>query len=168
MPNSQRGFSYAIVLIAVIVLAITAEVAVQTTAQVMKREREAELLFRGNQYRRAIKSYYEAGAGIKLYPPSLEDLLVDPRFQGRHHIRQLYPDPMDRQGQGTWALIRSSDGGIKGVASKSEGEPLKQANFPPGMERFAGAGSYTAWRFEHVPALTRPQASQPTPAVAPR
>ena len=165
----QRGFSYAVLLIAVIVIALAAEVAVQTTAQVMKREREAELLYRGDQYRRAIKSYYESSVGIKRYPPSLEDLLIDPRSVGRRHIRQLYPDPMDRKGKGEWTLIRATDGGIKGVASTSGDKPLKQANFPPGMEGFTGAATYAAWVFEYnltVTGISAPFAV-PSPKAAP-
>ncbi len=154
--NSQRGFSYAVLLIAIVVIALAAEVAVQTTATVMKREREAELLYRGDQYRRAIKSYYESGAGIKRYPPALEDLLSDPRSAGRYHIRRLYPDPMDRTGKGEWKLIRATDGGIKGVASNSEETPLKQANFPPGMENFVGASTYASWVFEYLPTTKKP------------
>ena len=150
------GFSYAVLLIAIVVIALAAEVAVQTTATVMKREREAELLYRGDQYRRAIKSYYESGVGIKRYPPALEDLLTDPRSTGRYHIRRLYPDPMDRTGKGEWKLIRATDGGIKGVASSSEDKPLKQANFPPGMESLTGAGTYATWVFEYVPRSGRP------------
>ncbi len=161
--NSQRGFSYAVLLIAIIVIALAAEVAVQTTATVMKREREAELLYRGDQYRRAIKSYYESGAGIKRYPPALEDLLTDPRFIGRYHIRRLYPDPMARDGKGDWQLIRASDGGIKGVASTGHDKPLKQANFPPGLENFSGADSYAAWTFEYTPRA----AGVPVPANVP-
>ncbi len=152
----ECGFSYAVLLIAIIVIALAAEVAVQTTATVMKREREAELLYRGDQYRRAIKSYYESGVGIKRYPPSLEDLLTDPRSTGRYHIRQLYPDPMDRTGKGEWKLIRTTDGGIKGVASSSEETPLKQANFPPGMENFVGASTYASWVFEYLPTTKKP------------
>ncbi len=165
--HRQRGFSYAVLLIAVIVIALAAEVAVQTTSQVMKRDREDELLYRGDQYRRAIKSYYESGVGIKRYPPSLDDLLVDPRFQRRRHIRQLYPDPMDREGKGEWKLIRATDGGIKGVVSSSEDKPLKQANFPAGMERFSGAGTYAAWTFEHVPTMAGARSLQSAPTATP-
>lgn len=64
-------------------------------------------------------------------------------------ILRLYPDPVDREDKGEWKLIRATDGGIKGVASNSEDKPLKQANFPPCMEGFTGAGTYTAWVFEH-------------------
>ncbi len=62
---------------------------------------------------------------------------------------------MDRDGKGEWKLIRATDGGIKGVASSSEDKPLKQASFPPGLEGFTGAGTYTAWTFEYVPAQGR-------------
>lgn len=36
-------------------------------------------------------------------------------------------------------------------AGNSEDKPLKQASFQPGMEGFAGAGTYTTWVFEYSP-----------------
>ena len=52
-----------------------------------------ELLWRGDQYRRAIESYYtKAHAGVAAtYPRTLEDLVKDPRsLQTLRHIRQLF------------------------------------------------------------------------------
>ena len=62
-----------------------------------------------------------------------------------------------------------SDGGIKGVASTSGDKPLKQANFPPGMEGFTGAATYAAWVFEYnltVTGISAPFAV-PSPKAAP-
>ena len=43
-----------------------------------RRDREAQLLWVGNQYRQAIASYYLKGpAGLLQFPPSLDDLLED-------------------------------------------------------------------------------------------
>src|SRR5688500_2410928 len=67
--SKQRGFSYAMVLVAVAVIGIVSEVAYLSTWRMIKVDREAELLFRGQAYRRAIESYYKAN---KVFPRSLE------------------------------------------------------------------------------------------------
>lgn len=166
----QRGFTYAMVLVAVVVLAIFAEVATTTTMRAVQTEREAELLFRGQAYMRAVQSYYEAGTAIKVFPRSLEDLVKDPRFAQKHHLRALYADPMaprkdnaapDQKATGAedWRLIRAADGGISGVASRSTAVPLRSANFPKGLEKFESAKSYADWVFEYKPPLTAPPAA---------
>jgi type II secretory pathway pseudopilin PulG len=152
------------VLAAVVVLGILAEAATLMTSRLVQADREAELLFRGQAYRRAIKSHYEAGGPVKAFPRSLEDLLQDPRFPNKRHIRALYPDPVSRDGKKQWLLIRAPDGGIAGVASASRGEPLKKANFPKGLEKFEGAQSYADWIFEYTP---QPVTQGPVPAGPP-
>jgi type II secretory pathway pseudopilin PulG len=144
------------VLAAVVVVGILAQAAVPLSSRVAQADREAELLFRGQAYRSAIKSYYEAGKPIKAFPRALEDLLDDPRFPRKRHLRTLYPDPMARGGKGEWTLVRAADGGISGVASASGEEPLKQGNFPLDLEQFAGAKAYSDWIFEYRPTATLP------------
>ncbi len=150
--SSQAGFTYVMVLAAVVVVGILAEVAVVLTSRTVKSERETELLFRGTAYRNAIRSFYEAGSPVRAFPRRLEDLLNDPRFPNRHHLRALYPDPMSPDAKGEWLLIRAPDGGIAGVASSSKEEPLKKGNFPMGLEQFTGARTYADWVFEYQPA----------------
>ena len=110
-------------------------------------------------YRNAIRHYY-ATAGR--YPRSLDELLKDPRFAYRSYLRARYPDPMahdpmlkgEESGEsqnGGWRLVRAADGGIAGVASPSRQEPMKKANFPPGLEKFDGAKSYEEWIFVYEP-----------------
>ena len=147
----ERGFSYVMVLAAVVVTGIMAEVATTLTSHEVRVDREAELLFRGRAYQNAIESYYVAGEAVKQLPTKLEDLLKDPRFPKKHHIRQLYSDPMATDEKEEWTLIRGSDGGISGVASKGKDKPIKNANFPPKYDKFAGAESYEDWIFEYVP-----------------
>lgn len=164
-PNSlarQRGFTYAMVLVAVVLVGLVAGVANLTTTRIMQADREAELLFRGQAYRNAIARYH-ALAGR--YPRSLQDLLKDPRLAQRTHLRTLYPDPMAEPAEraapdGGWRLLRAADGGVAGVASKSTRTPLKQAHFAPGLEKFEGAQRYTDWVFEH--------AARPNPPAIPR
>lgn len=149
----QSGFTYIMVLAAVVIIAILAEVATLLSSRIMRADREAELLFRGQAYRNAIKSYYESGKGVKTFPNNLEELLKDSRFAHKRHIRALYPNPMN---DGEWTLVHSGSGGISGVVSSGSEEPLKQANFPLGLEKFEGAASYGEWIFEYVPKKKKP------------
>jgi type II secretory pathway pseudopilin PulG len=138
----ESGYAYVLLLVMVLVLGILAAAGATLTSQEVRRDQEAELLFRGMAYRQALQSYYQASP-LRAYPKRLEDLLQDPRVQHRQHLRKLYPDPF---GEG-WSLVLSADGGITGVASRSKQEPLKQAGFPQGMESFEGAKSYADWVF---------------------
>jgi type II secretory pathway pseudopilin PulG len=152
----ERGFTYTMVLVAIVVIGILAGVANISTAHVVQRDREEELMFRGIAYRNAIQHYY---AVARRYPRSLSDLVKDSRFAHHIYLRTLYADPMaGREGEersksenGGWQLIRAADGGIAGVASHSRQKPIKKANFPPGFENFEGAKSYAEWAFEYAP-----------------
>jgi len=46
---------------------------------------------------------------------------------------------------------RAVDGGIQGVASSSELEPLKKANFPKRWKDFEQAKTYRDWVFQYIP-----------------
>lgn len=165
--SNQRGFTYVMVLVAVIALGILMEVATIHTSRAQQAEREAELLYRGLAYRNAIKSYYEAGKPVKTYPKSLEDLVKDPRSAHKRHLRALYPDPITK-GKAEWLVVRAIDGGISGVASTSKDAPIKTANFPIGLERLEGAKSYAEWIFEYVPSQALVPAKPPTTPPAAR
>lgn len=114
---------------------------------VSRREKEAELLFVGDQYRRAIARYHSATPGPeKQYPRRLEDLLADPRFPNTvRHLRRLYRDPVANSP--TWGLVKEGEG-IVGVHSLSERAPFKRAGFPTPYEGFAEAPDYRAWVFK--------------------
>lgn len=148
-------------LVAIVLVGIFAGVANLATSRIMKAEHEEELLFRGQAYRSAIKQFYLAEGH---YPRSLHDLLKDPHFAHRVYLRALYVDPMssedERKVNGGWSLVRAIDGGIAGVASRNKSEPLKQANFPLGLESFEQAKNYSEWIFEY-----RPRAVKGVPAT---
>ena len=59
--------------------------------QAAKREREAELIFRGEQYARAVELYQRRYVGAN--PPDFETM-VDQRF-----LRKMYADPMTEDGE---------------------------------------------------------------------
>lgn len=125
-----------------------------------KREKEAQLLFVGNQYRNAIARYYESTpGGVKSYPRSLEDLLKDPRQPStQRYLRKLFRDPFDAK---EWGLVKAPDGGIAGVYSLSEEKPLKTGNFKLRDAGFEAAQRYADWKFIYSPAA----AAQTTPRI---
>ncbi|PLY00967.1 MAG: hypothetical protein C0622_08030 [Desulfuromonas sp.] len=73
-----------VLLIAVTILGLSAGMAGSSWKIITQRAKEQELLWRGNQIRKAIASYYKTGhAGVQAsYPSSMDDLLRDPRFLG--------------------------------------------------------------------------------------
>jgi type II secretory pathway pseudopilin PulG len=154
----QAGFTYIglLIFIAIAGLGLAAYAEIASTAT--QREKEAELLFRGNQFQAAIASYYKKESR---YPQSLEQLLEDKRYpMPVRHLRKLYVDPMT--GQPNWALVEAPGGGVMGVHSLSEEAPRKTGNFSLKNQEFEGAAHYTEWRFVHSPTgLARPVEKAP-------
>ena len=150
MKREQHGFTYLTVLFLLAImsggLALVGEVWHTSAA----REKEAELLFVGQEYRKAIERYYLSGSGVRQYPKNLADLLRDPRQPGTvRHLRRLYPDPIT--GKDEWGLVKSPDGGFTGVHSLSEGAPLKTAGFAVRDAAFEGKSKYSDWQFVYSP-----------------
>lgn len=142
----QQGFSYVIVMFLVAVLSIISVRAIDVTLTAERRDKEAELIWRGLAYRAAIREYVNSSGTAKDYPETLDDLLDDTRFTvSRSPLRKLYRDPMTEDGK--WELVRNADGKLIGVASRSTRKPLKQAGFPPDLGAFTNAAHYSDWRF---------------------
>ncbi len=156
--RAQAGFTFVGLMVVVAVLGITlAAVGIVWSTEV-RREKEAQLLWVGDQYRKAIMRYR---AGTGRFPMALDDLLLDNQSAApRHFIRQVYPDPMT--GQADWQLVQGPDGGILGVASSSQDTPIKVANFPAQYQEFEKAKTYADWQFVNTPrALRRHRAVRP-------
>ena len=82
----EAGFALAALLVAIAILSVMMLVALPTWRHQVQREKEAELIFRGEQYARAINLYQRKLAGA--FPPSL-DVLVEQKF-----LRKKYKDPI--------------------------------------------------------------------------
>ena len=98
----RRDAGYALltlVLFATLVLlsALTAAPSILTQG---RREREAEMIWRGNQYIRGIRMYYRKTGR---FPQSLEDL-TKPKMGSLRFMRKAYKDPMNPV-DGSWRLI---------------------------------------------------------------
>jgi hypothetical protein len=65
-----------------------------------RREQEQEMIWRGKQYTRGIKLYYQK---LGRFPNSMDDL-VKPKIGNIRFMRQAYKDPMNKE-DGSWRLI---------------------------------------------------------------
>ncbi len=154
MLTGNRGFTYIFVLILMFFIGAGFASAGKVWKQSMQREKEEELLFRGDQIVKGLQSYYYSShGGVNFLPRKLEDLLKDNRFLSiKRHLRKIYTDPMTEDGQ--WDIIRDEAGRIKGVRSKSEKEPLKKKGFPMEYRHFENKKSYREWEFVFTPRKT--------------
>lgn len=170
--RAGAGFVYMGLLVFVAILGIGLSAAGVVFHQQAQREKEAQLLFAGDEIRRAIGLYYELSPGaVKQFPRTLDDLLLDRRYPGvQRYLRRVYVEPMT--GTQDWVLMSAPDGGINGVHSAAQGRPLKTGNFPAGDEDFKDKDSYADWQFAYVvpdvPSDTAPPHNPPAgrPAVS--
>ena len=82
----ERGYAMAALLVAMTVMSIMLGAALPAWRTYAQREKEAELVFRGEQYARAIMLFQRKYANAS--PPNL-DVLVNERF-----LRKKYKDPI--------------------------------------------------------------------------
>ena len=149
----KDGFTYLVLLAAIIIIGISMGAAGKYWQNILQREKEEELLFRGDQYVKAIERYYSSGAQ-QMYPQSIDDLLKDNRTAtGKRYLRQKYKDPITGEDFVEFR-DKTKANRITGVYSSSNKEPLKQSNFPtnpPYFKDFEGKKKYSEWRFVYSP-----------------
>jgi len=100
--GSRRERGYAILLVLFFVtLMLLATISVSPNILTEgRREKEKEMIWRGNQYVRGIKLYYRKTGK---FPTSMEDL-TKPKIGTLRFMRQAYKDPMNAK-DGEWRLI---------------------------------------------------------------
>jgi type II secretory pathway pseudopilin PulG len=86
LQGQHAGYAMVALLIAMAVMAIIMTAAMPVWKTASQREKEAELIFRGQQYARAIELYQRRLPGAM--PPNL-DVLLDQKF-----LRKKYKDPI--------------------------------------------------------------------------
>lgn len=148
--SGQRGVALLALLLAIAALGAGLAAAGTFWHETRQRALETELIFVGQQYRNAIRQYYEAPPG-GVYPPTLDALLRDERAPAiRRYLRRPYRDPLTNVAQ--WGLVQAPQGGIMGVYSLAPDKPIKRAGFPAALGWEAGLGSYAEWKFVYLPA----------------
>lgn len=150
MTSSKRegGFTYLAILFVVAVTGLGIAALGETWSRTRQREKEAELLWIGNQFKQAIGLYYErTPGGVKRYPEKMEELLEDKRFvTTQRYLRRLYPDPIT--GKADWEVIDAPGGGIMGIKSRSPTRTVGLMSTVP---------TYSDWGFTYEPVRTHNQ-----------
>jgi len=165
--RDESGYAMAALLVAMALMALLMSVAMPTWRQANQREKEAELVWRGEQYDRAVQLYRKKFSTPG--PPNL-DILVDQKF-----LRKKYKDPITGSDfelkpvsplgnlpQGAAApgapgpsppQQRRAEGQlIGGVKSKSKAKSIRVLN---------GRDRYDQWEFTYKPYNANPAPQLP-------
>jgi hypothetical protein len=98
--KAEGGYAVLLAIFMVATMLLLAAVATPNIVTQGRRLREQEAIWRGNQYVRAIRLYYQKNGK---YPSSLDDL-TKPNAAGVHFLRKAYREPMNSS-DGSWRLI---------------------------------------------------------------
>jgi type II secretory pathway pseudopilin PulG len=182
--HRRGGYTLIVCVIAITLLSIAVATALPLVSGQIKREKEAELVFRGMQYAEAIRVFQRRFGR----PPATLDELMEVRPRS---IRQLWKDPMTEdgkwvvlvsgvqpppQGQGQNPPPNPAPGGDTAEENDLEGTQQPGAPVGPiigvrsrldkeGMRTFFGANSYGAWRFTVDLLTVRPPGAEGLPGI---
>jgi hypothetical protein len=136
---NQHGVTYLFIMMLVVFLTISLLGMTQQWSVIMKRDREAELIFRGTRIKDAIDLYvadYEIQKATRpnRWPRTLEELT---KKSPKRYLQMAYSDPMTGK---KFDLIKVGEE-LHGVRSTSTDTPYNQVGFK-------GAKTYQAIRFE--------------------
>jgi type II secretory pathway pseudopilin PulG len=139
--SNDRGYAMAALLVSIGVLMIIMSVAMPVWRTQAQREKEAELIFRGEQYARAV-NLYTRKMGPGNFPPSI-DILVQ-----QHFLRKKYKDPMTEDGE--FELITAATAaGQPGLGGRGGQQPGQRGSVgtstglsaPPSSRGRSGTGA---------------------------
>jgi len=103
--RSDRGSAFLIVVFFAAVMLIAAGAATKSLLTEGRRQQEEDLIWRGNQYARAVKLFYRKNGR---FPTSMDEL-TKPQNKIRF-LRRAYEDPVNTE-DGSWRLIYVSPSG---------------------------------------------------------
>src|SRR5262245_45566738 len=131
-----NGYAMAALLVAMGVMAVMMTAAMPVWKQLSQREKETELVFRGEQYARAI-GLFQRKAGPGVLPPNI-DVLVQQKF-----LRRKYKDPITGQDFDLLTQTQAAPGGpggAGGAAGVGRGQPPSSAGRGGGPQAPAPTG----------------------------
>src|SRR5258707_10210892 len=103
--RGQEGYALTLVIFMLALIVIASVAAAPDVITNGRREREEEMIWRGNQYVRGIRlyvRYYQMHGGTTRFPTSIEDLTKNK--VGIRFMRQAYKDPGNPV-DGSWRMI---------------------------------------------------------------
>lgn len=99
-PDGTQGYALVFVLFLMALIIIGSSTAALDTLTEGRRQKEAEMIWRGKQYQRAIGLYYKK---FGRFPTSIDDLVKAQNGEVRF-LREAYKNPMNKE-DGTWRFI---------------------------------------------------------------
>jgi type II secretory pathway pseudopilin PulG len=124
----EAGYAMAALLVAMSIMAVMMTVVMPVWKQTAQREKETELVFRGEQYVHAIALFQRKTANT--FPPNV-DVLVQ-----QHFLRKKFKDPITNDdfqpipagaAVGTSAQAGAQTGGRSGIGQQNTGQPAAGA-----------------------------------------
>ena len=103
--DTEKGHLIVGVMAFVAIMLILGTVATQAWVEVVRRDNEAEMMFRAQEIVRAIARFQKDQGR----PPLSLDELIEPGQKGQYFIRRLYDDPLVEDGK--WGILRAAPGG---------------------------------------------------------
>ena len=169
----ESGFTYVGLVVFVAILGMVGAATLKVDGLLRRAQAEQELLDIGAAFGEALRSYAAATPrGFPALPPTLQDLLKDPRFPGtRRHLRKIFVDPIT--GTLEWGVQYQGDKvGVLAVYSLSQARPLKVATFDARFRGFENKEHLSEWKFTAAapavaPAEPPPTGITPPPPAAP-
>lgn len=167
----QHGFTYLSLMILLAIIGLVTASSIKLGSVLQRSRAEQELLEIGAAFSDALHSYAEATpSGQPTMPPTLTDLLRDPRFPTlKRHLRKIFVDPVT--GRAEWGIVYAGDHtGVLAIYSLSSARPVKISNFPQRFASFAGVSRISDWKFTagQTSASTMPAGdANPAPTPAP-
>lgn len=152
--NSQKGYVLLAILFLLAVLTISLLAASQAIATQIRRDREEEMVHRGQQYVRAIRRYYRK---FGRYPAKIEDLEVSNNIR---FLRRRYKDPIVPNGEWKVLHVGEAKNPPLGLFGKPIGVGTGLGGSTPGVNTVGGtpAGGPGGMSPAGV-AVTQPQGS---------
>ena len=135
--HHQAGYAMAALIVGLSVMALLMTVAMPVWKQTVQREKEEELVFRGEQIARSVGLYQRKFANA--YPPSI-DTLVEGKF-----LRKKYKDPIANDDFVPLTQSQTTpQGGAAGRGGQPQGQPGTPAAAGPSGARAATPGGAPA------------------------
>ncbi len=98
------GYAFVVLMIAMTVMLIALAAALPSVYRESQREKEEELIFRGNEYARAIYLFQRQ---FQRFPKSVDELI---RTNNIRFLRHAYKDPMNPKGK--WRFVHVTQNGM--------------------------------------------------------
>ena len=161
--DSERGYAMAALLVSLAVMSVLMSVALPAWRHEAQREKEAELVFRGEQYARAIALYRAKNANA--FPPSV-DVLVQGKFLRKKYLDPITNKDFDVIGVGAQAQVQGQGTGPTTGVGAGRGQSTQTSQTGRGTSSTSPAGSrggtQSASGFTNLPGVSQNGFVNPT------